>query len=373
MTPSEKMYPLLALCARTPGQPTQYQHLRRQAADLTDWNKLSTQAEAHGLTPLLYTHLQAANVPLPIAIKEQWQARTMQHGHANHVRGHVLAEILTAFQAAEIDVLILKGAALAHLIYPNPSLRPMRDIDLLVSQAQARPAQALLAELGFEAPLPGQALPAKHLPAAVRRVNGIPVTVELHHNLYSSGTPATELEALRLSALPLMIESVTAQTLGYEAMLDHIYQHLRINLLLDSLRLIWMADLVSLAERFAAEINWRRVNPRIRNVLGVCHWLTPLSEELLRTAHLNPGRPPNGIGQEFQGWPRYALAAQQHKGYGGILRDSFFPSEWWLRFYYGLPSGWAVWWGRAVSHPLHIWGWVGHYFKNRATAIDHEP
>jgi hypothetical protein len=58
--------------------------------------------------------------------------------------------------------------------------------------------------------------------------------------------------------MPLTIAGVTARTLSYEAMLAHIYQHLRTNLLLDSLRLIWVADLVSLAERFAAEIDWPR-------------------------------------------------------------------------------------------------------------------
>jgi hypothetical protein len=67
------------------------------------------------------------------------------------------------------------------------------------------------------------------------------------------------------------------------------------------------------------------------------------------------------------------LAVQRHKGYGSIVHDSFFPAEWWLRFYYGLPSGPstklridpALWWGRAVRHPLHILGWVRHYFVGR--------
>jgi hypothetical protein len=290
----------------------------------------------------------------------------MQHSHANRVRGRVLAEILDAFQVAGIPILVLKGAALAYLVYPEPGLRPMRDVDVLVSPAQVRQAQALLGELGFNAPPPSHTLPAKHLLAAKRWGEGLQVTVELHHNLYANSSPNTELEALRSAAMPLTIEGVTAHTLGYEAMLEHIYQHMRVNLLLDSLRLIWLADMVSLAERFAAEIDWPRVPPALRNTMALCHWFTPLTEELLRTASLNPGHPPQGIGREFEGWPRYALAAQRHKGYGGILRDSFFPAEWWLRFYYGLPSGPALWWSRWVRHPLHILRWVGHYLRYRA-------
>jgi hypothetical protein len=374
---SESSYALLALCARAQGHPTQYQHLREQAANRSDWRSLPAQAETHGLTPLLYTHLQAADIPIPNSIKEQLQTRTMQHSHANRVRAKTLAEVLDAFQSAGIDTLVLKGAALAHLVYPQPGLRPMRDVDVLVSRSQARQAQALLAELGFNAPPPGDALPAKHLPNAQREAEGLPVSIELHHNLYANGTPTTEMEALRLRAIPFTIENVTAYTLSHEDMLEHIYQHIRVNILLDSLRLVWIADMVSLAERFAAEIDWPRVNSPVRNVLALCHWLTPLSEELLQTAPLKIGRPPQGIGQEFQGWPRYALAAQRPKGYSGIVRDSFFPAEWWLRFYYGLPAGPstklridpALWWGRWVRHPLHILGWVGHYFWHRAKNV----
>jgi hypothetical protein len=374
MTQSENTYALLALCARAQGHPTQYQHLREQAAKLTNWNTLPTEAENHGLTPLVYTQLQAAGVSIPAEVQQQLQARAMQHSHANRVRAKTLAEVLAAFQAAGIDALVLKGAALAYLVYPQPGLRSMRDVDVLVSKSRARQAQALLAELGFNAPLPGGDLPAKHLPNAQRQAEGLPVSIEIHHNLYSNGTPATELEALRQRAIPFTIEGVTAYTLSHAEMLEHIYQHLRVNLLLDSLRLIWVADLVSLAERFAAAMDWPRVNPRIRHALALCHWLTPLSEGLLQAAALNPGRSPQGVGQEFQGWPRYSLVAQRPKGYFGIVRDSFFPAEWWLRFYYGLPSAPstklridpAFWWGRFVRHPLHILGWVAHYYRHRA-------
>lgn len=364
MTQSENTYALLALCARAQGHPTQYQQLRQQAAKLTDWSNLPTQAESHGLTSLLDTHLQAAGISIPPAVQQQLQARAIQHSHANQVRAKALAEALTAFQAAGIETLVLKGVALAHLVYPQPGLRSMRDVDVLVSRSQARQAQAVLAELGFNAPLPGDSLPAKHLTVAQREGEGLPISVEIHHNLYAEGTPATELEALRPRAVSFTLAGVTAYTLSHEEMLEHIYRHMRI--IFNPLRLIWIADMVTLAERFVAEMHWPRVNPRVLNALALCHWLTPLSEELFKAAAIKIGRPPQGIGQEFQGWPRYSLVAQRHKGYWDILHDTFFPAEWWLRFYYGLPSGPAFWWGRFVRHPLHILGWGGHYLWHRA-------
>ncbi len=154
MTQLENSYLLLALCARAQGHPTQYQYLRQQAANQTDWNTLP---EVHGLTPLLYTHLQSAGVAVPAAVQQQLQVRAIQHNHANQVRAKALAEALVAFQTAGIDVLVLKGAALAHLVYPQPGLRPMRDVDVLVSRSPAerhRPGISGLAPLLSGRPAP---------------------------------------------------------------------------------------------------------------------------------------------------------------------------------------------------------------------------
>jgi hypothetical protein len=109
-------------------------------------------SEAHGLVPLLYSHLQTAGIAIPPAIKAEILGYYMQHAHATRVRTQVLTDILTCFQKAGIDVLV-KGAALAHLVYPQPVLRPMRDLDILVRAEDAYRAYALLPEIGFTLPL----------------------------------------------------------------------------------------------------------------------------------------------------------------------------------------------------------------------------
>src|SRR5262245_38151271 len=128
----EPFFPLLAVCARAQAHPAQAALLREQAQALQQWDALPAQAEAHGLVPLVYTHLQAAGIAVPPAIKQQLLGYYMQHAHATRVRTQVLSDILTCYQAARIDALVLKGAALAHMVYPQPVLRPMRDIDILV-------------------------------------------------------------------------------------------------------------------------------------------------------------------------------------------------------------------------------------------------
>ena len=111
-------YLLLINCARVADDPAHYDFLAQQAGTFTAWDCLAAEAEAHGLAPLLYSRLQAAGISLPLAVKRELQGLTLRHRLANQIRMQALAEILTTFETAGIPALVLKGAALAHLLYP---------------------------------------------------------------------------------------------------------------------------------------------------------------------------------------------------------------------------------------------------------------
>jgi len=362
---------LLAECARTAIDPGKsHQRLAQLSNNVTDWTGVLAEAESHGLSPLLYIHLKAADVSLPLPVKRDLQGLYLRYRHANRVRGQLLVEILAAYEAAGIQALVIKGAALAHGFYPEPGLRPMSDVDLLVKRTDAYRAQELLTELGFQAPLPpADRLPGKHLLAAIRSVEGLTVSVELHHNLFNIGTRASlELNGLSGPPIPFALEGVTAYTLPHEEMLWHLCQHL--TLIGQPFRLIWLVDIVGLAERYASEIDWARVErdySLVLSALSLFHYITPLSETLRRTAPLNIGRAPQGIGQEFVGWPHHSIRRQRTtgKGYGRIFRDTFFPAEWWLRLYYGLGGARPLCWYRWVVHPLQVLIWGGQLVLER--------
>jgi hypothetical protein len=103
---------------------------------MREWAGGAAQAEAHGLAPLLYLHLKGTEVQLPLATKRELQGLYLRHRHANQVRTRVLHEVLAAYQSAGIPALVLKGAALFYLVYPEPGLRPMSDMDILVPESE---------------------------------------------------------------------------------------------------------------------------------------------------------------------------------------------------------------------------------------------
>lgn len=360
MTQTTDPFTLLALCARARGHPALYEQIDRLARTLPGdrWDDVLAQAEQHGLSPLLLAHLQVAGIDLDHQIKQQLQARVLQHAHANRVRAAVLAKTLAALQSAGIPTLVLKGAALAHLVYPAPSLRAMRDIDLLVPDAPG--AQAVLLEMGFQPPTYSLPPDHPHLPAVKKWVDGQQVTIEVHHQLFApqARLGATTYADLAPAAQPFDLNGCAAYTLGKEDMLWHVYAHtFQVPLTYEPFRLIWIADLVSLVEAWIGEIDWEAVRHRYRqafNALPMLHHLTPWLDHVLERLAMDVRRVPAGVGRTFEGWPRLSLAAQKDKGWCGTLRDTFWPPEWWLRVRYGVggPASWL--WHRWIGHPLHI-------------------
>jgi Uncharacterised nucleotidyltransferase len=366
--PTDRIDTLLALCARANGHPAQHERLAQLAGQLSSWEAIAERAETHGLVPLLYTHLHAAGVALPSSVKQQLLGYYMQHAHATRVRALVLADILARCRAEGIDVLVLKGAALAYLVYPQPALRPMRDIDILVRAEDVYRAYALLPEIGFTPP-PGAhdgLDPNHHHLTAIKRVaDGFSVSVEVHHALHLNepGHPK-RFDAFAPTAQTVMLGGHSAQTLGREETLWHIYRHaFCMPVGYEPTRLIWVADLISLVEAWIDTLDWERVRREYGaayRILPLLHSLTPWSDTTLERLKLPVARLPSGAGASYQGWPRFPLAAHRIKGFGRILRDSFFPSPWWLRLHYGQGPALGGYWRAWLVHQRAIWPQIGH-------------
>ena len=77
------------------------------------------------------------------------RAARMQAAHDVLQEGE-LSAVLAALADADIDTLLLKGAALAHSHYPEPSLRSRCDADVLIRPADRMIATRILVRLGYQ-------------------------------------------------------------------------------------------------------------------------------------------------------------------------------------------------------------------------------
>ncbi len=114
---------LLDLIAEAPGP----------APDLspTDWDALDALAAEHRLQPLLHSH-RRADPAVPERLRAVWKAAHREAGLIAMTQRADLLDTVALLRAEGIEPVAMKGAWLAWHAYPQPTLRPMRDLDLLV-------------------------------------------------------------------------------------------------------------------------------------------------------------------------------------------------------------------------------------------------
>ena len=178
----------------------------------------------------------------------------------NLKNARALVETLDLLQQSDFRPVVLKGVALAFGYYPDPSMRPLRDVDLLLPASEAEVAQALLlAQPDFElAQWAGRyGLEYGHqLPEIVHRPSGL--VIEIHHRINARGwTHEQELQEMILDEAR-QIELLGAQVTvpSPEANLLHLVEHATLHHAFANGPLV-MSDLVYLAE--GGEIDWARI------------------------------------------------------------------------------------------------------------------
>ena len=124
MTSGAASFRVLSLCTARPNDAAIGERLRSAVAHVRDWTALVSDAEEHRLESLLFAHARECRLSLPADTETRLKACCVRHAHAAAVRTRVIGTVLDELEAAAIPALVLKGAALAHLVYPFPFLRP---------------------------------------------------------------------------------------------------------------------------------------------------------------------------------------------------------------------------------------------------------
>jgi hypothetical protein len=359
----DQTYHLLALCARAEGHPLFYEKLARQVEEFNAWQELPAQAEIHGMAPLLWHHIQQAGLSIPPETERVLQGLYLRQRVLNQAHTQILLEINELFEGAGIQALLLKGLAIAYQYYPDPSLRPVSDIDFLLKGADIVPALDLLADTGFRTdspPTPSDQI-LKELTVDSPPCDGTRVHVELHHHDPKGISPIdfsrdNEFEGFDASPHILKIEGSTVYVPGPMDNLRYLSRHLTRHLFSATvsrpLQLKWCADFVSIVEQEAKSIDWsyfQRFNPDILRRLEVFYSLTPMPERIAKSIPIRQVSPPNGLNQYLIGWPQEAFSQWRSAGPLQFLQRTFTsPSDWWLRLYYGIGARSIFWYGQIV-------------------------
>lgn len=187
----------------------------------------------------------------------------------NHERNRqLLAELEThalLLNQAGLEPVLLKGVAyLATGVYPDPSQRLLRDIDLLLSPGKALQAFGLIQANGYEPYVPSPVALVLHHYPPLTRVQRVPVEIHHHLGLGDGGNFLTADEIVA-DSVRLSLGRATVRVPSPEHLMTHLIMHSQMHhapyeRIWPSLRA--MFDLVRVNRHFT--IHWDAIRARFR-------------------------------------------------------------------------------------------------------------
>ena len=235
-----------ALLEREPALEAWNEWKRNVNIDVIDYG-------SHRMVPKLYRNLQRHGVKEQLM--DRFKGVYRYYLYKNEILMHRIGTLLAAFEEAQIQTMVLKGAALIQLYYKESGLRPMLDADVLVHASQAEQAMELLTKLRWK--------PVRYERPQIR----IPILhstpfeddggrqLDLHWHLFWECFNANDDDDYWENAVPIKIGGVQTLALTATDQLLHTCWHgARWN---EVPPIRWIADAMAIMS--AEEIDWARL------------------------------------------------------------------------------------------------------------------
>jgi hypothetical protein len=261
----------------------------------SDWDRLIQSSRKEYLAPLLYWLLNNSGriESLPELcrgmLRDQYSTTWLQ----NQLIFTELARLARLLSHASIPLVVLKGACLAATIYPDPGLRPMDDLDILVMTKDYEKASEIAFSIGYKDVEPEASHGAhdvlKHHISLIREDEKSPMRLEIHRSLsgnesYYYGAEVgwfwTQVDVLHspssiLKEIDLQVLSPTAQILyaSGHAILQHGGRNAP---------LIWYFDIDRLIRSNPSKVDW----DLLFNQAVIFEWGTALYAALTSSRNL---------------------------------------------------------------------------------------
>ena len=355
---------LAGIAANPVANPRQQHLLQACLATVEDGAALADTLPPHRIGPLLHWQINQYDLAAPVELRTGLAAQTLGARRQWARVSEVAQTLSTALAGSGIESVLLKGSALARSIYPEPWLRPMDDVDILVPERAMADVQRIFAGLGLQLRPPRTRAERlnHHWPLAAMEWQGRTVFIEVHQRVLNTrlGRPLA-LDALQRPLVRLETPEGVAWSLHPEDFLAT--QLVRFRHLTEILRAISVADVVGLAEVYCETIDWDRLRHRVPGLMQIFSALqavTPLSDRLCHTLGLDPMAASGQLAlacHGYHGWPVNTHLKRQHgrPPARALLRDTLCPDRWWSQLAYAnAPHGAGRLRTLGLDHPRNL-------------------
>lgn len=327
----------------------------------------------HGLTALLYRSLRSSIHPSPSSdLRDRLKPSFLRMAVVNLQLSRELAAILEACQAAGLDVLLLRGFAMAALYKDADELtaRPMQDLDLLVRREQLSDIAQVLVSMGYQEidRRPGFARTFSYTLEFVRASCGGLLLVEPHWTIaYPPFSDRIAMDLVWKRAVNRKVVGMETRLLSPEDLVLHLCVHLIHRR--ESAPFLWYYELDRLLRCEASSLQWPLICEMASQsgqgllmaaiLEQLTAWLdTPIRDEIVRDLSVPPRQSLSvsksawlerrlsglltGVSR-VDGLESFALLFRL-SGFASRLRYTFallFPSATFMRLTYGL-SGYRL-------------------------------
>jgi hypothetical protein len=317
--------PEAQLLLLTAGGEKNDQAIRALLARPLDWAKLTWLSEQERATPVLWRRLSAL-APLPAEAQPLHRMAMVSEFRMSHLESRLLSALDTLADA-EIEPVLLKGAALALTVYGSFVARPMSDVDLLVPRDEVMRAHEALIAFGWaegEDNTPEFYEGHHHLQPLVD-AQGTGTSLELHTSLFFEGHPfAFTSDDIRRRAARVVVRGRTVLVPSVHDQLLHLCLHFAWSHMMATGAWRAFRDLDALLR--TDRVDWKEFTMMARDARGgsACYWTFRLARAV--------------AGISVPAWVERALAPpepefalrrlEQHFTYDLLPTENISPSLW---------------------------------------------
>lgn len=219
-----------------------------------NWNEIIEEAEAHKVTPLIYTSINRDDA-LKVMDEEtlnrlKKKVFSSSLGQSSHIKS--VASVLERFNNADIPIIVLKGLVVRDY-YPIPDLRTMCDADILVHEDDLENVSALMISLGYTK-IKERDDHGAHI--VFYKGNSV---FEVHWTLindrFFKGDKSFE-KKIWDDAMEVEVGGVKTLSLSLEDLAVHLCTHMAVHLAYGGFGVRQLTDLVVLVENKGSYIDW---------------------------------------------------------------------------------------------------------------------
>lgn len=232
-----------------------------------DWDLFVHMAKAEGVAPLTHFTLSRSTYKAPEAVSQKLSLEYYKSAAFNQMILEEMGKVVQTLTEANVSVGVLKGAALAITIYPDPALRPMTDLDLLVKIEDFEKAKGLILSMGYHETIPEITKGFNRFAGYHSQLNksdNPSIKIELHWSLVAGENDVRSPSAgwfwqnIYWGGCPVHygISIAKLQMLSKEALLLYLAGHLILQHGKAASRIIWFYDIALIIKSWKSELNW---------------------------------------------------------------------------------------------------------------------